>query len=349
MPKSRVLVIDDDPMITQLLREHLSNEGYEVAIAGMAEEGFAAAVETSPDLIFLDVMLPDATGFQMLGRLRENPTTKAIPIIMMSGTARYANQQEIGKNMGANAYVVKPFNVIEVGEKARELIETSRDGISKNEIREVPESLSEPDPTPALPIEIKPETKIEEPLDFKLEPIVFMNELQEESPPIEMPIKEKPTVAPEAAASRDWRLVLTAGLFSAHIVMTGIGAHDSTWRAVSYVLGGWALLLGLLVAACATLKITLDAREALRILGWPAIPIVTRELLSMTGVIHLSSALSLKEFWLRPLDLFEIASIVILGALIRLLPGSSTRKSMIAAGLIALAWCLTSRGYFLPF
>ena len=130
-----------------------------MATVGMAEEGFAAAVKTSPDLIFLDVMLPDATGFQTLGRLRENPVTKVIPIIMMSGTARYDNQITIGKSMGANAYIVKPFNVVEVGEQARVLMGGKPQEPEPIETPDaptpIPESETEPKPVPEA--ELKPE------------------------------------------------------------------------------------------------------------------------------------------------------------------------------------------------
>jgi len=82
---ARVLIIDDDDMIRRLLQEHLSNEGYDVVAAPTAEEGYLLALADPPDLILLDVNLPDATGFQMCGRFRQNPATKSIPIIMMTG------------------------------------------------------------------------------------------------------------------------------------------------------------------------------------------------------------------------------------------------------------------------
>ena len=93
---ARVLIIDDDELVRRLLEEHLSNEGYEIISASMAEDGYALAEESPPDLILLDVNLPDATGFQMCGRFRQNPMTESIPIIMMTDAARWPNQQQIG-------------------------------------------------------------------------------------------------------------------------------------------------------------------------------------------------------------------------------------------------------------
>ncbi len=75
MPNPRILVIDDDPMITQLLHEHLSEEGYDVVSFHLAEQGYQDAIKNPPDLIFLDVMLPDATGFQTVARFRKDPVT----------------------------------------------------------------------------------------------------------------------------------------------------------------------------------------------------------------------------------------------------------------------------------
>src|SRR5258706_4065535 len=86
---ARVLVIDDDLMVARLLQEHLSSEGHQVQTVHMAELGFKTALSLIPDLIMLDVVMPDATGYQLCGRLREHPLTQSIPIIMMSGGARH--------------------------------------------------------------------------------------------------------------------------------------------------------------------------------------------------------------------------------------------------------------------
>jgi CheY-like chemotaxis protein len=151
----RVLVIDDDLMVAQLLREHLTNEGLAVETANHGEEGFSCAVANPPDLIMLDVNLPDATGFQMCGRFREHPTTRAIPIIMMTGAARFPNQQAIGRSLGANDYVLKPFDVVKVGEQVHKLI-GSTPGPKPAEIpapQPQLQPLPEPAQAPAPPLE----------------------------------------------------------------------------------------------------------------------------------------------------------------------------------------------------
>jgi CheY-like chemotaxis protein len=366
MPKSRVLIIDDDPMITQLLTEHLSNEGYDVAAVHTAEEGYTLATENSPDLIFLDVMLPDATGFQMLGRFRENPVTHAIPIIMMSGTARYSNQMEIGKNMGANAYVVKPFNVIEVGEKARELIslpkeETPQNGIFA-ETTPAPEPIERWTPlieiqSPKLP-DLSPQVEQDITTPRTTEPIVFMSDnadrIEESAePPVAEPNVEEPAAAPAPSrAPRKFKnpvspLAMTAGLFTAHLAITLLAGPPHLFSAFSYVAGGWALMIGLLVAVCVVLRIKIEAAEAVAFVRWAAVPIVVRALLSLMGYLP-KMAMSPQSFWLRPLDLFEMVSVVIFGLCFQNLQGSNKKNSILAAVFVALAWSLTSRGFFIP-
>lgn len=142
---ARVLIIDDDVIVSRLLEEHLSNEGYEVTAVPRAEQGFAMAVESPPDLILLDVFLPDATGFQMCGRFRAHAVTQAIPIIMITGAARWPNQQAIGKQMGANEYILKPFDVIQVGERVHSLLGSKRPAQTRHTLTSVSEPLMTPE------------------------------------------------------------------------------------------------------------------------------------------------------------------------------------------------------------
>jgi len=113
---AKVLIIDDDIHIANILREHLAHEGYEVLVSNTGADGLAAVFKLKPDVILLDVMLPDATGFQVCKEIRKKPSAQAIPIIMMSGVARYPNQKGFGLERGANEYILKPFEIVEVGE-----------------------------------------------------------------------------------------------------------------------------------------------------------------------------------------------------------------------------------------
>jgi DNA-binding response OmpR family regulator len=110
----RVLIIDDDQTVANLLRSQLTDEGYQVSVAYDGGDGVVQATTSRPDLILLDVFLPDATGFQICSQFRKSEGTRSTPIIMMTGAARYPNQQLYGYQKGANEYIFKPFNIEEV-------------------------------------------------------------------------------------------------------------------------------------------------------------------------------------------------------------------------------------------
>ena len=104
--KTRVLVVDDDPSVTSLLKRGLSYEGYSVEIASSGKEGLDLAREQPPDVVVLDVMLPGMDGLEVCRRLRAADPT--LPILML--TARDGTMDQVqGLDTGADDYVVKPF------------------------------------------------------------------------------------------------------------------------------------------------------------------------------------------------------------------------------------------------
>ncbi len=103
---TRVLVIDDDPSVTSLLKRGLAYESYKVATASSGKEGLELARENPPDLVILDVMMPGMDGLEVCRRLRA--VDPSLPIIML--TARDGvGDQVLGLETGADDYVVKPF------------------------------------------------------------------------------------------------------------------------------------------------------------------------------------------------------------------------------------------------
>src|SRR6185437_6242917 len=151
MPK-RILVIDDDSTVSGLLYTHLSSEGYEVSVTSLAEQGFTEATQNPPSLILLDVQLPDATGFQVVGRLRSNPITRDVPIIMMSGAARFPSQQSVGRSMGANDYVLKPFEIAKISEKIQKLLQDAPDLAPSAQTPKPPATPVAENPVPSDPV-----------------------------------------------------------------------------------------------------------------------------------------------------------------------------------------------------
>ena len=106
----RILVIDDEELIRSTIKALLQNYGYEVLEAGSGPEGLEAALQHSPDLILSDVKMPGMDGFGVLKGLRAQPSTSAIPIILMTGGAEHEDMR-LGMDGGADDYLAKPFEM----------------------------------------------------------------------------------------------------------------------------------------------------------------------------------------------------------------------------------------------
>jgi DNA-binding response OmpR family regulator len=103
-----VLIIDDDGLLRELTSRILARAGYETLEAGSGRTGIEFAKSQEPDLILLDLKLPDLDGFQVLSELRHFPATAAIPIIMMTASSD-VRDEERAFQIGATAYFSKPF------------------------------------------------------------------------------------------------------------------------------------------------------------------------------------------------------------------------------------------------
>jgi len=123
---TRVLVIDDEPAIARVLRPALEGHGFSVAVATTAAEGLTRAQDFAPDVILLDLGLPDEDGVQITTELRE---LTEVPIIVLS--VRNAEADKIGAlDNGANDYVTKPFSMGELLARIRVALRHSDDGAS---------------------------------------------------------------------------------------------------------------------------------------------------------------------------------------------------------------------------
>ena len=106
MRKNLILVVDDEPPIVRLVKAKLRVDGYEVITASHGEEALQILQQESPDLVVLDVMMPDMDGFETLRRIRQNST---VPVVML--TARGSDMDKLkGLQSGADDYITKPFN-----------------------------------------------------------------------------------------------------------------------------------------------------------------------------------------------------------------------------------------------
>ena len=116
----KVLVVDDDPSISRLIAMALSSNGYEVFEALNGIKGYKVARREKPDVVLLDIMMPDVDGYEVFRRIKLDPTTNEIPIVFVSAKSSDDDVNK-GLSMGANAYITKPFEISRLLEKVREL------------------------------------------------------------------------------------------------------------------------------------------------------------------------------------------------------------------------------------
>ena len=118
MAPPRVLVVDDEPMVREVLTRYLRGDGFEVATAADGEEALARFGETEPDLVLLDLMLPRLDGYEVFRRLRERAPT---PVIMITARGEEIDRI-VGLEGGADDYIGKPFSPREVVARVRAVL-----------------------------------------------------------------------------------------------------------------------------------------------------------------------------------------------------------------------------------
>jgi excisionase family DNA binding protein len=115
-----VLIVDDDERLREYVRVNLEMEGYTVREAGSAEQGLAALEEVSPDLVLLDVMMPEVDGWEMLRRVHDRHGVGAIPVVMFSGKVDEGAEEATAR--GAQGFLGKPFDPQQLIDHAKQLV-----------------------------------------------------------------------------------------------------------------------------------------------------------------------------------------------------------------------------------
>lgn len=110
MPRGRVLVVDDNELQREVVADALLGEGYEVAAAASGAEAVAAALETPPDVLILDLLLPDTDGATILGRLRAEPTLVGMRVLVATGV----HSSSLRRLLGVEGVLFKPFGLREL-------------------------------------------------------------------------------------------------------------------------------------------------------------------------------------------------------------------------------------------
>lgn len=105
-----ILVVEDERDLADLLLYNLNRAGYTVTVASTGRQGLEAVLAHTPDLILLDIMLPELSGTEVAGRIRANPATSHVPIIMLTAKSSEVDQI-VGLTVGADDYVAKPFSM----------------------------------------------------------------------------------------------------------------------------------------------------------------------------------------------------------------------------------------------
>lgn len=162
---SKILVIDDDPAILELVKINIELMGHEAIITLDGIKGFALAKQEMPDLIILDVMMPEVDGFTVAQRIRQNENTKEIPVLMLTALGMLQDKVQ-GFNSGVDDYLVKPFELEELKVRIKALLRRSSS---------IPESLKKPEILTTGDITLLPENlsvKIKD-QEIKLTPIEF--------------------------------------------------------------------------------------------------------------------------------------------------------------------------------
>jgi two-component system response regulator RpaA len=134
---ARILIIEDDPSVLDILRINLELAGYEVVKATDGVRGQALALQTLPDLIILDLMLPQVDGLTVCQRLRREERTSDIPILMLTALGQTRDKIE-GFNAGADDYLTKPFEVQELLVRVRGSVAPRRPDPANGQARRDP-------------------------------------------------------------------------------------------------------------------------------------------------------------------------------------------------------------------
>src|SRR5262245_34475150 len=122
---SRILVAEDERDVAELIRYTLAREGFEVVVAANGADALRQAKDSRPDLVLLDLMLPQVNGWELCRRLKQDPATRTLPVIMVTARAEEGDKV-LGFEVGADDYVTKPFSTRELVARVRAVVRRTR-------------------------------------------------------------------------------------------------------------------------------------------------------------------------------------------------------------------------------
>jgi len=136
--KHKILVVEDDPDVAEMLNAYFRVQGYEVYTVNWGEDGVRAGQSIVPDIIILDIRLPDIDGFEVATRLRSDRRTQEIPIIFLTEKRERIDRLK-GFEAGADDYITKPFDIQELRLRVRNSLKRASQGSLTNPVSGIPE------------------------------------------------------------------------------------------------------------------------------------------------------------------------------------------------------------------
>lgn len=136
--KHKILIVEDDPDVAEMLNAYFRVQGYEVFTVNWGEDGVRAGQTNAPDIIILDIRLPDIDGFEVARRLRADRRTSEIPIIFLTEKRERGDRLQ-GFEVGADDYITKPFDVQELRLRVRNALKRVSQGSLTNPVSGLPE------------------------------------------------------------------------------------------------------------------------------------------------------------------------------------------------------------------
>jgi len=133
MAKEKILIVEDDPDIVEMIDYNLKKEGYRIISVLNGEDAIGIAEKENPDLIILDLMLPEMDGFQVCKHLRSEEKTSSVPIIMLTAKSQETDKV-VGLELGADDYMTKPFSPRELVARIKAVLRRYKDVLPKKRI-----------------------------------------------------------------------------------------------------------------------------------------------------------------------------------------------------------------------
>ena len=135
---AKILIVEDDLDVAEMLNAYFGVQGYDVVTVNWGEDGVKSCIEERPDLVILDIRLPDIDGYEVAKRLRDDRRTKEVPIIFLTEKRDRADRLH-GLELGADDYITKPFDIQELRLRVRNSLERMVQNTLTNPVSGLPE------------------------------------------------------------------------------------------------------------------------------------------------------------------------------------------------------------------